>query len=96
MSEQMALLGSQYNASAMSHISSFGEAAHAVSQSAILVSLRDLFGLAAVIGIITLLLITMAHFKHNIRRTYPTFVQVYGILKRSIAPQERLAKRTKR
>ena len=96
MSEQMALLGSQYSPTAMSHVSSFGEAAHAVSQSAILVSLRDLFGLAAVIGIITLLFITMGHFKHNIRRIYPTLVQVYGMPRRSIAPQEWLAKRTKR
>ena len=96
MSEQMALLGSQYSPTAMSHVSSFGEAAHAVSQSAILVSLRDLFGLAAVIGIITLLFITMGHFKHNIRRIYPTLVQVYGMLRRSIAPQERLAGRAKK
>ena len=82
MSEQMALLGSQYSTSAMSHVSSFGEAAATVSHQAMLVSLRDLFGLATVIGIITLLLITMAHFKHNIRRTYPTLVQVYGMLRR--------------
>ena len=90
MSEQMALLGSQYSPTAMSHVDTFGEAAHAVSQSAMLVSLRDLFGLATVIGIITLLFITMGHFRRHVRLTYPTLRQVYALIRwkrKTVAPK---------
>ena len=82
MGQHMAALGSHVGTAALANVSSFGEAAGAIAHGALLVSLRDLYGLATVIGVITLILITMGHFRHHVRSTYPTLRQVYDILRR--------------
>ena len=78
----MAALGSHVGTAALANVSSFGEVAGAIDHGALLVSLRDLYGLATVIGVITLILITMGHFRRHVRSTYPTLRQVYDILRR--------------
>ena len=81
MSEQMTLLGSQTNGALLGTVSTFGEVAHIVSQNAMLVSLRHLYGLATFIGIVTLILITMGHFHRHVRLTYSTLRQVYASIR---------------
>ncbi len=81
MSEQMTLLGSQTNGALLGTVSTFGEVAHIVSQNAMLVSLRHLYGLATFIGIVTLILITMGHFHRYVRLTYSTLRQVYASIR---------------
>ena len=82
MSHHMAVLGSDVSTAALANVSSFAETAGAIAHGSLLVSLRNLYGLATVIGIITLILITMGHFRRHVRSTYPTLRQVYDILRR--------------
>ena len=74
-------LGSQVNPiSFRSH--DYGSIANEVAENAMMLSLRNLYGLAALIGIITLILLMASRYQPQIKNTLPTLHRAYKVLSR--------------
>ena len=74
-------LGSQVNPiSFRSH--DYGSIANEVVENAMMLSLRNLYGLAALIGIITLILLMASRYQPQIKNTLPTLHRAYKVFSR--------------
>ena len=81
MSHNMALLGSAANRSLLA-TTSYAEAAQQLAEQSMLVSLRNLFAVAALMGVVTMVLVACGNFREDVKKTYPTFRRVYRWLVR--------------
>ena len=77
MGRNLALLGSDAHAGSMLHYGGYGEMVQGVVQQAIMVSLRNLFGLTVIIGVVTMLIILIARFNPKQYITLPTLGKIY-------------------
>lgn len=83
MSENIALIGSQINGIAAVQMQS-EVAAQIVANQSIMLSLQHLFGFAAVLGVVSLIIVALGNFRNSVKLTYPNFAKVAKMLKKEM------------
>ena len=83
MRHNIALLGSDVNTGSLLHFS-YNEVAQGVVRQAMMVSVKQLFGLTVLMGIVTLLVIALSHFATRPARTLP-MLRWFSLLERKQA-----------
>lgn len=78
MNKNLALLGSNVNSASFSDFS-FDTIAGEVGRNAIMLSLRNLFGITIILGLITMILIMIGRYQNDIRKSLPTITKAYKI-----------------